>query len=156
VVTLRAPAEALSQLGWFVLTMVAGNLVLPLIILPLLLAIVVRTNPVTFFLNMSEALLVNFGTASSISTFPVTLACLTKKNKLSPTIASFALSLGVLINICSYPLLGLLYIGSVEGSPLTSGPYQRPLPAGQSFINNLTIKPDLAYNMMGTMSTIIR
>ena len=42
VVTLKAPAEALSQLGWFVLTMVAGNLVLPLIILPLLLAIVVR------------------------------------------------------------------------------------------------------------------
>jgi len=121
VVTLKAPAEALSQLAWFVLTMVAGNLVLPLVILPIVLATVVRTNPITFFLNMSEALLVNFGTASSISTFPVTLACLTKKNKLSPTLASFALSLGVLINICSYPLLGLLYIGAVEGSPLTSG-----------------------------------
>ena len=51
---------------------------------------------------MSEALLVNFGTASSISTYPVTLACLAKKNKLPPGIASFALSLGVLINICRW------------------------------------------------------
>ena len=51
---------------------------------------------------MSEALLVNFGTASSISTYPVTLACLTKKNELPPGVASFALSLGVLINICRW------------------------------------------------------
>ena len=51
---------------------------------------------------MSEALLVNFGTASSIITYPVTLTCLTKKNKLPPGVASFALSLGVLINICRW------------------------------------------------------
>ena len=42
VVSLEAPAEALSQIAWFVLTMVAGNLVLPILLLPLVLAIVVR------------------------------------------------------------------------------------------------------------------
>ena len=42
VITLKAPADALGQLGWFVLTMVAGNLVLPLLLLPLILLSVVR------------------------------------------------------------------------------------------------------------------
>ena len=42
VITLKAPADALGQLGWFVLTMVAGNLVLPLLLLPLILFSVVR------------------------------------------------------------------------------------------------------------------
>ena len=42
VITLKAPAAALGQLGWFVLTMVAGNLVLPLLLLPLILLSVVR------------------------------------------------------------------------------------------------------------------
>ena len=42
VITLKAPADALGQLGWFVLTMVAGNLVLPLLLLPLILLSIVR------------------------------------------------------------------------------------------------------------------
>ena len=42
VITLKAPADALGQLGWFVLTMVAGNLVLPLLLLPIILLSVVR------------------------------------------------------------------------------------------------------------------
>ena len=42
VITLKTPADALGQLGWFVLTMVAGNLVLPLLLLPLILLSVVR------------------------------------------------------------------------------------------------------------------
>ena len=42
VVSLEAPGEALSQIAWFVLTMVAGNLVLPTLLLPLVLVILVR------------------------------------------------------------------------------------------------------------------
>jgi Na+/H+-dicarboxylate symporter len=60
----------------------SGNLLLPLLILPLIYLIIAQSNPVKFFGQMGEALLVNFGTASSISTFPVTLRCLTEKNKM--------------------------------------------------------------------------
>lgn len=58
----------------------SGNLLLPLLILPLIYLISTQSNPLRFFGQMGEALLVNFGTASSISTFPVTLRCLTEKN----------------------------------------------------------------------------
>ena len=60
-----------------------GNLLLPLLILPLIYLITTQSNPLKFFVKMGEALLVNFGTASSISTFPVTLSCLTEKNRIN-------------------------------------------------------------------------
>ena len=56
---------------------------------------------------MSEALLVNFGTASSIATYPVTLKCLVNKNGLDQKMASLILSIAVLINLASYPIIGL-------------------------------------------------
>ena len=48
---------------------------------------------------MSEALLVNFGTASSIATYWVTLKCLVNKNGLDQKMASLILSMAVLINL---------------------------------------------------------
>ena len=59
---------------------------------------------------MSEALLVNFGTASSIATYLVTLKCLVNKNGLDQKMASLILSMAVLINLASYPIIGLLYV----------------------------------------------
>ena len=139
VAAMPAPATALTQLAWFVLTMVAGNLVLPLLLLPAIFIAVTRSNPIPFYLAMSEALLVNFATASSISTYPVTLRCLTQKNGVPVGVASFALSLGVLINICSYPLLGLLYVAGLEGVALTPG---------QTVVAMLVL-PVLAYGTSG-------
>ena len=63
---------------------------------------------------MSEALLVNFGTASSIATYPVTLKCLVNKNGLDQKMASLILSIAVLINLASYPIIGLLYVARLE------------------------------------------
>ena len=114
------PGEAFSQLVMFVVTMVVGNLVLPLVILPLLYLIVTQANPIIFFARMGEALLVNFGTASSISTFPVTLRCLVEKNHVEDKTASLVLSLGVLINICSYPMIAIMYIANLEERPLST------------------------------------
>ena len=63
---------------------------------------------------MSEALLVNFGTASSIATYLVTLKCLVNKNGLDQKMASLILSMAVLINLASYPIIGLLYVARLE------------------------------------------
>lgn len=84
---------------------------------------------------MLEALLVNFGIASSIAAFPVTLKCLTAKNGVNegvgkllllhvgppPQLAGLILPIAVLINLASYPLTGLLYVASLEGLPLSAG-----------------------------------
>lgn len=118
VVIVVEPGQALSQLGMFILTMVVGNLLLPFAVLPSVFLIVTRSNPFVFFARMSEALLVNFGTASSISTFPVTLRCLVEKNGMNEKVAGLVLSLGVLINICSYPMIATLYIAQLENKPL--------------------------------------
>ena len=63
---------------------------------------------------MSEALLVNFGTASSIATYLVTLKCLVNKNRLDQKMASLILSMAVLISLASYPIIGLLYVARLE------------------------------------------
>ena len=81
-----------------------------LLLLPISFLMLTRTNALRFFVNMSEALLVNFGTASSIATYLVTLKCLVKKNGLDQKMASLILSMAVLINLASYPIIGLLYV----------------------------------------------
>ena len=85
------PASALGQLGMFVLTVllgkqqkyhyriIIGELTL-LLVLPVALFLMTRRNPLKFYANMIEAVLVNFGIASSIACLPVTLKCLTEKN----------------------------------------------------------------------------
>ena len=60
----------------------------------------------------------NFGTASSIASFPVTLKFLTIKNGIDPKISSLILSIGVLINLASYPIIGLLYVARLEGAQM--------------------------------------
>ena len=60
----------------------------------------------------------NFGTASSIASFPVTLKCLTTKNGIDPKISSLILSIGVLISLASYPIIGLLYVARLEGAQM--------------------------------------
>ena len=97
--------------------MISGELVLVLL-LPISFLLFTRSNPLRFFSNMTEALLVNFGTASSIATFPVTLKCLTSKNGIDVKIASLILSIGVLINLASYPIIGLLYVAQLEGKQM--------------------------------------
>ena len=90
-----------------------GELALVLL-LPISFLMLTRTNALRFYVNMSEALLVNFGTASSIATYPVTLKCLVNKNGLDQKMASLILSMAVLINLASYPIIGLLYVARLE------------------------------------------
>ena len=90
-----------------------GELALVLL-LPISFLMLTRTNALRFYVNMSEALLVNFGTASSIATYPVTLKCLVNKNGLDQKMASLILSITVLINLASYTIIGLLYVARLE------------------------------------------
>ena len=84
---------------------------LVLLLLPIsFLMLLTCTNALRFIVNMSEALMVNSGTASSIATYLVTLKCLVNKNGLDQKMASLILSMAVLINLASYPIIGLLYV----------------------------------------------
>ena len=88
---------------------------LVLLLLPIsFLMLLTCTNALRFIVNMSEALMVNSGTASSIATYLVTLKCLVNKNGLDQKMASLILSMAVLINLASYPIIGLLYVARLE------------------------------------------
>ena len=88
-----------------------------MLLLPISFLLFTRNNPLRFFAGMAEALLVNFGTASSIATYPVTLKCLTGRG-VDAKMASLILSIGVLINLASYPVIGLLYVAWLEGKQM--------------------------------------
>ena len=88
-----------------------------MLLLPISFLLFTRNNPLRFFAGMAEALLVNFGTASSIATYPVTLKCLTGRG-VDAKMASLILSIGVLINLASYPIIGLLYVAWLEGKQM--------------------------------------
>ena len=88
---------------------------LVLLLLPIsFLMLLTCTNALRFIVNMSEALMVNSGTASSIATYLVTLKCLVNKNGLDEKLASLIFSIAVLINLTSYPIIGLLYVARLE------------------------------------------
>jgi len=118
ILILQNPAESLKDVTMFVITVIAGNLVLPLFLLPVIYVIFKRSNPFKFYYNLGEAVVMICGTSSSISTFPVTLRCLVDKNHTDSTISSMVLSMGVLINLCSYPMVGVLYVARKEGMDL--------------------------------------
>ena len=125
------PGAALGQLGLFVFTVMIGQdkthifvsklidsfpgEIITVMLLPIVYLLFTQKNPLKFYGHMTEALLVNFGLASSIATFPVTLKCLTEKAGVQPKLASLTLSVSVLINIGSYPIIGLLYVAGLEG-----------------------------------------
>ena len=90
-----------------------GELALVLL-LPISFLMLTRTNALRTYINMSEALLVNLSTASSIATYPVTLNCLVNKNRLDQKMAVLILFIAVLINLASCPIIGHLYVARLE------------------------------------------
>ena len=60
--------ENLESLGLYMLTVIIGLLIHSIITLPIIYFVIVRKNPVRFFLGMGSALLTAFGTSSRSET----------------------------------------------------------------------------------------
>jgi Na+/H+-dicarboxylate symporter len=92
-VTLAGP------LAKFVATVLIGLSIHGLIILPLVLIVFGRANPISYFFAMKAALLTALGTDSSSATLPVTLDCAEGEGGCSRRAARFVLPLGATINM---------------------------------------------------------
>ena len=68
------------------------------VVFPLLLSVLGRKNPVTFFRETQEASLMAFSTASSNATLPTSLRVADQKLKLPPRVARFVLTVGATAN----------------------------------------------------------
>jgi Na+/H+-dicarboxylate symporter len=91
--------QFIEKIGSYMLTVIAALLFHGLIILPIILAVFTRTNPYRFMVQMKEALMMAFATASSSATLPVTMDNARTTGGCSRKAAGFVLPLGSTINM---------------------------------------------------------
>ena len=114
--------EVLSQLGWYIFTVLSGLAIHAFVTLPLFLWVFSRRNPFRFMYQVSEALLTAFSTASSSATLPVTMECAEKRAEVSKQSTEFVLPLGATINMdgtALYEAAAAIFIAQVIGIDLS-------------------------------------
>ena len=106
----------LVAVGKYSFTVILGLSVHGAIVLPLLLLIFGRRNPLDYVKGMATALLNAFSTASSSATLPITMDQVETKNGVSKRTSSFVLPLGATINMdgtALYEAVAVMFIAQV-------------------------------------------
>jgi len=88
------------------------------VVLPMLLKVLGRVQPIRHFRAMASALLTAFSTASSSATLPMTIECVEKNAGVSNRISSFVLPLGATINMdgtALYECVAAMFIAQAYG-----------------------------------------
>ncbi len=89
----------LQTQAWYMTSVLTGLAIHAAVTLPLLLWIFTRRSPRTFAVQMSQAILTAFSTASSTATLPVTMECAELRAGVSRRSTEFVLPLGATINM---------------------------------------------------------
>lgn len=96
----RTGVEVMFQsLAKYVLVVLAGLAIHAFITLPLVLFLLTKTNPYKFMWRMRPALLMAFGTASSMATLPVTIETARDQAGCSKRATGLVLPLGATVNM---------------------------------------------------------
>lgn len=114
--------EVFKPLLIFFFTVLLALLAHMFIILPLMLRLLVKVNPVRQYQAMAPALLTAFSTASSSATLPLTIDCVEKNAGVSNRTSSFVLPLGATINMdgtALYECVAALFIAQAYGLELS-------------------------------------
>ena len=110
-----------KELGLYALTIASGLTIHLFIVLPLILFLFVRVNPIVHFRAIASAMVTAFSTSSSSATLPITMDCVKDKVKASNEVTSFVLPMGATINMdgtALYECAGVLFIAQALGIPL--------------------------------------
>jgi Na+/H+-dicarboxylate symporter len=113
-----------TSLGKFMLVVTGTTIFHGTVVLPLLLWLVTRISPLTFWRGARPALLTAFATSSSSATLPVTLACLEHDLGVQRDIANFVAPLGAQVNMdgtALYEAAAALFVASLAGLELNLG-----------------------------------
>ncbi len=108
----------LLALGKYSFTVVFGLSIHAFIVLPLILLLIGRQNPLRYARGVGAALLNAFSTASSSATLPLTMEGVQEENGISNRTASFVLPLGATINMdgtALYEAVAAMFIAQVYG-----------------------------------------
>jgi Na+/H+-dicarboxylate symporter len=112
----------LESLLKFVVVIMGTTLFHGIVILPMILYVITRISPLTFFRGAKEALITAFATSSSSATMPVTLRCIEKNLHVNPSITGFVVPLGAHLNMdgtALYEAAAALFIANLAGIDLT-------------------------------------
>ena len=114
----------LVKIGKYVGTVLSALLVHGFVVLPMILYITTRRNPVTYFKNVVAALTTAFSTASSSATLPVTIECAEENNRISRKSSLFVLPLAATVNMngtALYESVAAMFIAQMMGIQLGFG-----------------------------------
>ncbi|MEM9913915.1 MAG: dicarboxylate/amino acid:cation symporter [Planctomycetota bacterium] len=93
-----------------------------LVVMPLILMLIARVNPLRHYKAMAPALVTAFSTASSSATLPLTIDCVENRAGVSNKTASFVLPLGATVNMdgtALYECVAAIFICQAFGIELT-------------------------------------
>lgn len=113
-----------SSLGKFMAVVIGTTVFHGAVVLPLLLWLVTRVSPLTFWRGARPALLTAFATSSSAATLPVTLNCLERDMGVQADIANFVAPLGAQVNMdgtALYEAAAALFVAGLVGMELSFG-----------------------------------
>lgn len=114
----------LSRLAEFAVVVTGTTIFHGLVVLPLLLWLFAKMNPVTFFKGTRAALITAFATSSSSATMPLSMKCAQENLKVRPQTAGFVIPLGTQLNMdgtALYEAAAALFIANLMGLDLTLG-----------------------------------
>lgn len=114
--------DAMTSAGWYFLTVVLSLLFFSFVVIPLLVLLIGRMNPVDHFRALFPALFTAFSTSSSAATLPITMECVEIGLGVSNRICSFSIPLGTSINMSGGALnmtIASLFIASMYGISLS-------------------------------------
>ncbi|MEX0999252.1 MAG: dicarboxylate/amino acid:cation symporter [Thermodesulfobacteriota bacterium] len=117
-----AVIELAMEIGKYVLSVVVGLSIHGLIVLPIILILFAKRNPLEYVQNLGKALLTAFSTASSSATLPLTMEGLIDEAKVSPKVGRFVLPLGATINMdgtALYEAVAVIFIAQSYGIDLS-------------------------------------
>jgi len=89
----------IGKLGMYFMTVVIALVVHISVVMPTLLTVLGRVNPLRFIKKMREPMLLAFSTSSSAATLPVTMRTVQDRVGVDEEVASFVLPMGVTINM---------------------------------------------------------
>jgi proton glutamate symport protein len=106
----------------FTMTVVAGLAIHVLVVMPILLAVIGRVNPLRHYRAMFPAMLTAFSSASSAATLPLTIDCVERRAGVSNRIGSFVLPLGATVNMdgtALYECVAAMFVAQAFGIDLS-------------------------------------
>lgn len=92
-------ALVMSQLAWFIVTVLLGVFIYQLIIMQAIYFVFLRKNPFKFYAQLAQGTLTAFATASTAAALPITFKLMEEKIKIDTRITRFILPIGCNTNM---------------------------------------------------------